>query len=372
MMTFSRFFVPLLLAALCLSAYAQKPRKLDSKSKSAIKKAMARYVKTPVDDKPELLPEFMRHGRLGIEFLETLKKKKGYSGDIALIKHRARTMLGFDLLERQKAKEEDAYHPNYFAYGELVLLRRGQTLAGLRVSEALDATDGRISVEVWRQDGRGKSLAQPGGLHETKTLDGKKCARSLKPNSAYDEYEFDVPIGDLGATLRFVGPAYFLIKFQADVEIAVEGFRKPEKVKSPAKLSWIRDAGDLSRARELLQAYLFRAVPGCEPLQLTEEEREAFAQYEAVQIESRRARPGGSPIVLVKFPEPGGITYTELEDAYLRNFVRELLPVRDEHILVTGGSSSGYEGNHFWLDGEWKRPTPALVKVLRTNFVEDY
>ena len=119
MMTPSRSLLALLVVSLCLPALAQKPRKLDSKSKSAIKKAMARYVKTPVDDKPELLPEFMRHGRPGIEFLETLKKKKGYSGDIALIKHRAQTMLGFDLLETEKAKDEDAYHPNYFAYGEV-------------------------------------------------------------------------------------------------------------------------------------------------------------------------------------------------------------------------------------------------------------
>ena len=136
------------LIALVAVAPAQNDRKLDSKAKTAIRKAMAQYVKTPVDDKPAMLPLFMRYGRPGIEFLETLKKKKGWSADISLIRHRAQKLLGFDLLEK-KTKKPFTHHPDYFAFGEIVLVKRDGVFGGFRVLDTLDGTEGRIDVETW-------------------------------------------------------------------------------------------------------------------------------------------------------------------------------------------------------------------------------
>lgn len=359
------------LAALVAVAPAQSSRKLESKAKTAIRKAIAKYVKTPVDDKPALLPEFMRYGRPGIDYLETLKGKKGYSADISVIRHRAKKMLGFDLLEK-KPEKPFTHHPNYFAFGEIVLFKREGVFGGFRVLDTLDGTEGRIDVETWLQRGKGKALVQPGGEAGTKTIEGKKCATTVKPNTAYEEFEFALDFGDFELHIRFIGPAYFVVKLDGETGLAVTGLDNPKKIKSSDPHHYVVTAADLARAKELLQQYLFRVVPGCEPLQLTEAERAEFAQYEAVQIEMRYARPAGDPIVMVKFPEPGAVGFTALENAYLRNFVHELLPTEDRHILVMGGMSAGYEGNKFWHDDEWLRPSKDVVKLLRKEFVEDY
>lgn len=373
----TKTFLTLLVVVVCAaSAPAQKakPRKLDTKAKTAIKRAIAKYVKTPVDDKPAMLGEFMRYGRLGLEFLDELKEKTpAYSADVSLIRHRAKTMLGLDLLEREHAKKRPKYHPDYFAFGEIVLFKRdGDVFGGLRVLDTLDGTEGKIEVETWLQTGPGKTLVQPGGLSGVATVEGTKCPKTLRPNTAYEEFEFPVKAGDVTVTIRFIGPAYFLVKLDGSTEFAVTGLDKAKKIRASDPHHYVQSPDDLARARELMTEYLFRVVPGCEPLKLDESERDAFAQYEAVQVEARYERPGGAPILLVKFPEPGALGFTDLEDAYLRNFAYELLPIPEENVLVMGGMSAGYEGNKFWKDGKWRRPSKGIIEILRKQFVEDY
>lgn len=367
----------LLLAGLLL-APPPPGKKLPEPARREIEARLREYAKAPREDdaaRAAIFPLLFVHGRAGVEFVETsLASKPGLADAAADVRSRAREILGLDLLEEKTGPAPDL-SPGWFTPGEIVVMKKPPaTFAGFLVLPASKPDSGEIAVSWWSQSGAVKLLAQPGGAAGTAAVKGVAAAKPIRPNTGWTEYDYAFDAGGIPVEIRFAGPNLFKWRYPEGVSVGLAGARDP-KTLSSADESIAYSAAypePLARIAELLPKYLFRSVPGCEPLPLEGDERAAFAQYEAVQVDVRATRGKGEPIVLVKFLEIERTGFKPWHRRYIVNFVNEIAPVPDERVIVMAGASPGLEGNRFMAEkGEtFERPPKKLVELLRANFPE--
>ncbi len=369
--------LPLLLLALALptSLEAQERPELGSRQKNEVKKYMQRYAKARNDeDREEAIVALLSHGRAAVAYLESAGLKPDQEEAFATVKEESEKRLGLDILKDNKSAPAHSWSISYLTMGEIALVRKDEIFAGFMVHDGPEVALGKIKVSWWCQTGPARKLDQAGGEKGELDLEGKRVEKPLKANSGYDEFEYDFELGGSRHKLRFIGPAYFLFEPAPTWGFCFSGESKPSKLKnSDDGLVFLDSRSDaVPRLQRQLQDYVYRVVPGAEPLNLSEEEKAQFAQYEAVQIFIRRQRRDSGLVVLVRFLEPESIGFADHHTSYIINFIREILPIEPDSVLISAGSAPSLEGNQFWEKGKWVKPRGKLVEKLRGTFPEDY
>ncbi|MFT7617866.1 MAG: hypothetical protein ACI97A_001505 [Planctomycetota bacterium] len=369
-------FVTFLLAFSTVIAAQAPKRELGSKAKTDLKKQLTKYARAKKDkDKNIAANGVLKHGRLGIEFLSGMTLKEKNQAALTAIKEMSEKALGLDILKKDEAGKVSDFAQSYISFDEIVLLRKDKVFAGFLLHESPEVASGELTYSWWRQEGPAKKLAQAGGTSGEKiTVKGTKAVKPFKPNAGYDEYNYALEIGELKVIVRFIGPAYFLYKLASAPPFCFTGTNKPGKLSSSDKsLGFVAvKKSPIGKLKKKLSTYVFRTVPGAEPLNMEEGDQSAFAQYESVQVEVRRTRLTSSLIVLIRFAEPDAITFEDHMPIFIANFIREILPIEDKNLLIASGSAPSYEANKYWQKGKWVPAKGAITKFLRKNFPEDY
>jgi hypothetical protein len=374
-MTAHALAASLLLLAAFTTAAAQDKKALPFKAKDELKATLQGYVRAKTDaDRERLAPLLLVWGKLGVEYLETLKEKKEYADALSLLLAEAHERLGLDILKKgQDVEIKEDYGTSSFMPDELVLFKHGDQFGGFVVDRAGSvAHEGKLKIKWWSQHGEIKRLTQPGGKSGETEVSGVKSALAMRANSGFIEYDFEVPVEETKIQIHYVGPAAFRYRLQDGIKIALTGGNTPVRHTDTDKDVAYSDRypARLGRAAKLLQEYIFRIVPGCEPLPLEGADKAAFAQYEQVQIHVRESRPGREPVIVISFLEPENIQIASWHRRYIMNFLNEILDVKDENVLIVGGNSPSMEGNQMWNDVEWTRMNQKAVKLIRTNLPE--
>ncbi|MCB9831144.1 MAG: hypothetical protein H6807_01620 [Planctomycetes bacterium] len=358
-----------------LSALAQPAPEINSRQKNEVKKYLQRYAKARSDEeKEDAMIGLFRHGRGGLAFLESAPLKPDEQAAVEELKKVAPQRLGFDILKENKSVPLAPWSISYLKFGEICLVRKDDVFAGFVIEDSPEVATGKIKLTWWCQTGPAKKLDQAGGEKGELEIEGKKAEKPFKPNSGYDEYDFDFELGGTRHKLRFIGPAYFLFEPAPTWGFCFSGESKPGKLKnSDDSIVYVDARSDaVPRLTRQLQDYVYRIVPGAEPLNLSEAEKSQFAQYEAVQIFIRRQRRSSDLLVLIRFLEKNQIQFAEYHPDYIANFIREILPIDEDSLLISVGSAPSLEGNEYWEKGKWVRPKGKLIEKLRATFPEDY
>ena len=363
----------LVLATLPLAG-AEAGEKLGPKERAALKKAFFQYVRLADEEaRGEMLPDLSRYGRPGIEYLETLPRNDADRSALTDVRRDTKPILGLDLLQLAKTAPP-AHDPRSFTPGEIVLARRGDQHAAFAVNTGSKMHEGRIEVDWWVQSKAHKKLTAPGGLSGQVSVEGVRAERTFRPNTGYEEHRYSFEIEGIPIEIRFVGPAFFRIRFsEGGTAFAITGSDKPSKVTAADKEVVFQDQypASLSRAAMLVSRYIQRTIPGCELLPLEESEREAFEQYEMVQVLPGQTRPAAQPILVVRFLEFKSIGFQPYHAHWVSNFVAEILDLPAGHLFFLAGQARALEGNVLYQDGEWKRPSKKIAASLRRNFPEE-
>lgn len=360
---------------LSITAAAQDQKPLPSKAKDELKNAILAYQKAKSDaDKERLEFQLFSYGRPGVDYLETLRSNKDLADSLAVVLANTTERLGLDIL-KESVKVQDTYDPSFFVHDEIVLYKRGDIFGGFAVdSKGSNAIEGKLKIRYWSQKADVmKRLSQPGGQFGEVEAVGKKSAKKMRANSAYDEFDFDFTVDGVKFTIHFSGPAAFRVRYDAGTSIALSGNTKPDPFTSTDKSITYRDAypASLAKVITLLQKYLFRSIPGCEQLMTDETNKDDFAQYEQVQIGVRESRPSRDLIVIVRILEPERVTMQAHHRKFILNFVNEIVPLKDENLVIVGGNSPSMQGNKVWDDKAWIAMPQKALKLLRANMPED-
>ena len=345
---------------------------LGSKDKAALVKIYEKWIaESDADQKEDLAYGLAGFGKPGIEHLLTLRPKKGQEAAQQELKDAAPKLLGADLLEGRTPKNKATWFPVLLAEKEIAVAGKDEDLVAFRVLDTPDSATGNIQVETWKQKGKGRSFGA--GEHASVPVEGRKVTKSWRPNSGYDEREFEIDLGNGKLGLRFVGPAHYLLRSDPAQALAMPGVQSIDGLKVGAiKTRFYAGVPEtFGLVDERLQAYLFRVFPGCKPLLVSEAEAASFAQYESVQVQTRFDRPDGAPFVLVRIAEPENAGVTENRAAAAWGFTRTLLPIPRDRLIIAGGSGATIDGCRFFRNGQWEACWPELSAFLRKNFPED-
>lgn len=365
----------IVLAFTALSARAQQdPKTLPAKAKDELKQMALALSKAKDDaEKEKLAPLLLTWGKAGVEFLETLKAKKEFADCLAVALTDAPSRLGLDIAKKSVDVRE-AWSTSYFPMDEVVLLKKEGFFGGFMIdSKASTPHEGKIKYKWWRQTDPIAKLTAAGGKSGENEATGVKSAKNMRPNSAFTDYEFDLKIDDAPIVLRFVGPAAFKHKYDGTIGFAYTGLAKFDGI-APTDQKFVfanEYPKGLGRSAKLLQEYLFRIVPGAEPLLAEGADKEAFAQYEQVQVHVRELRPSRDPVVIVWILEPDNVQVAPWHRRYIQNFLNELVPLKDENLLMIGGQAPSMEGNKMWGEKGWEKLSPKAIKLLRSAMPEN-
>ncbi len=372
----SIFICLLLLGLWATSSPCHGQKGIGSRAKSDLKKQLTKYQRAK-NEEARATAEIgvFRHGKKGLEFLASLPLKEEQQKALARLQAASELALGLDILKSGESTKKSQWAKSYISFGEIVLLKKPNVFSGFLIHETPEAASGTLTYSWWKQVGPAKKLNQAGGTKgERITVKGKKAAKPIKVNAGYDEFDYELSVGDQKVTVHFIGPAYFLVDALTIPPFCFTASNKPSKFSnSDTKIKYVRgDNGALAKLEKQLPKYVFRTVPGTEPLNIAEEDQGAFAQYESVQVEIRRTRITSSLIVLIRFAEPDAITFEDHMPIYIANFIREIIPIDDANLLIASGAAPSYEANKYWSKGKWVAAKGSIKKFLRTNFPEDY
>ena len=349
-------------------------QKISGKQGRELTKRMGRYLKAKTEeDREEALYSVLGLGRAGLLWLNE-KKKKGWDDALVEIEGRSIEVLGLDVHDQplKKKKKASPWLPALLAAGELGLARSGETLAGFVVTESSDFAAGNLEFQWWTQSGDRKKLGR--GKTGKATATGKEAKDTWRKDAGYTEYDFRLEFDGLAVKLRFVGPAHFLIGFDGKSEYAVTGMKTPGNLKTTGKLPDFHGAvpAEFPKIEEHLQTYLFRILPGSEPLLLEENDSQDFENYQSVQVRVALDRPGGKPVVVVRLldGEASGMNQARFE--LTEAFIRRIMELPPGNLIVVGGANTGFVGNKFFVTTAWKDLDKKLMAKLEKNFPEDF
>ncbi len=371
-------YAMILLVLLFVSPHTvgQASSPLGSKAKSQLKKQLTKLARAKKEEAQEKATRaILRFGKHGVTFLSSLTLKEKQQAALNNLKETSDHILGLDIIKKGGSVKENIWACSYLSFGEIVLLKKGDSFAGFQIHETPDAASGTLTYSWWGQTGPAKKLNQGGGRSGLKlNVGGKKATIPIKKNAGYDEYEYTLKVDKFEVTVRFIGPAYFLYKKKGSPPFSFTGGSKAAKYSSSDKNAvYVHEENSaLSRLSKQLPDYVFRTVPGAEPLNIDQEDQGAFAQYESVQVRMRRTRLTSELIILIRFTEPEAISFENYMQDFLANFIREFAPIKTSNILIARGSAPSYEANEYWKKGKWIATNGPLKKFLRQNFPEDY
>ncbi|MCA9319724.1 MAG: hypothetical protein KDB53_03265 [Planctomycetes bacterium] len=346
---------------------------LTSKDQRELEKSMKALLKSPEDDRAEASLRLLFHGRKGLEWLESqVSKHKDWQQPIFDVWGTAAQLMGEDLLAKEDAFAEPEWMPFLLEVDEVLLLRRDEEhLAGIKVLKDPNPAMGKLTFEWWSAEGARKKLISADSGQAT--VEGQKATKTWRPNTGYDEYDYDLAFADYTLRIRFVGPQHLVVRPDAKHAMVPTGLDTPKTYKtSESKLTfWSGAPKDTARFERRLQDYLYRILPGATALLVDDKSAADFSQYEQVRVSLRISRGDGRLHVLVRLAEHESSGLTENRAVLARRFARQIVPVLDADIHIAGGDAPALEGNQFWNGKTWAPPNPELLKFLRLNYSED-
>jgi hypothetical protein len=304
----------------------------------------------------------------------TIKDPKDNTGFYALdALHYA---MGRDIIMREVSVQASPYSRWTFSTGEILLLKGIDSWMGIRIEEKYDPDGGTMSVEMVPTKDR---LQPMGGITEgRKTVELKGEDAPAKPGRAtafkarvyrFSAFGGDVEflsVGTKGFRYRLTGgspPVYLTGKSRfKDVRASLAD----DKYEDRNDASW--DA----HARRA-QQYLFRIVPGHEPLPTYGTEDEAhFAAAESIHSEVR-VDATHRPVVIVSFPHSEKLPLFDTKThTLLLTFCRQCFGSTPVDLLVWAGTQELREFNDVFDGKAFAKPNTGMRARLRMLFPEDY